>query len=71
MPNYEVQHTYVRTDVYIVEAETPQEALELVRAGEIEVDTKLDDLPESIKVWAVDEDRNPTELLLTQEKTEA
>ena len=65
MPRYEVQHSYVRTDVYSVEAEDQVEALRLVRAGEVDDCDKLDFHPESTRVWSVDDNGDHIDLLLT------
>ena len=58
MPNYAVEHTYTRTDVYYVEAASPEEAAEIVRQGEVECGDKVDNLPESTQVFIADEHGN-------------
>jgi hypothetical protein len=50
---YEVQHTYTRTDVYQVEANSPEEALAASRAGEVECSDKLDSNPTKFEVFEI------------------
>ena len=71
MPNYVVEHTYTRTDVYYVEAASAAEAAELVQQGEVECEDKEDFLPETTAVFAADDQFNYGDKPLLKEVRDA
>lgn len=66
MARYKIQNSYIRTDTYYVEADTPQEALAAVKRGDVGCDDKQDYTPESTKVYELDGYDNQVGLALTE-----